>query len=129
MSASVNILLIDDNIKTHDMFSFALNDLKINYSCRFAQNVEQAMNIMHRKPADYIFVDVNMRALNGFNTIKKFVTTPFITTPSIFIYTDQPENELCKKAIKLGVLKALKKKTEIFELIQDLKNILFKNNQ
>ena len=111
------------------MFGFALNDLNINYSCRFAQNVEQAMAIMRMQPADYIFVDVNMRALNGFNTIKKFITTSFINKPSIFIYTDQPENELCRKAMKLGILKALKKKTEIFELIQDLKNILFKSGQ
>lgn len=111
------------------MFGFALNDLKINYACRFAKNVEQALTIMYRQPADFIFVDVNMPALTGFNTIKKIIATRFINNPSIFIYTDQPENDLCKKAMKLGVLKALKKKDEIFELIQDLKGILFKNNQ
>ena len=62
MTKPLDILLIDDSVKTQDMFGFALNDLQINYSCRFARNVEQAVNSLRLQPADYIFVDVNMPA-------------------------------------------------------------------
>lgn len=80
-------------------------------------------------PADYIFIDINMPSLNGFITLKKLFTAQFINTSSIVIYTDQTENALCKKARQLGVIACLPKKKEIFLLIQDLKNILFKNNE
>ena len=83
--------------------------------------------MLRLQPADYIFVDINMPALNGFSTLKKLVSAQFINTSSIIIYTEQVEKVLYKKARQLGILASLQKKTEIFQLIQDLRNILFKN--
>lgn len=120
-------MLIDDSQKSQDLFGFALNDLQIDYCCRFARNVNQAFNILRLQPSDYIFIDINMPSINGFTTLKKLVTARFINKSAIIIYTDQLENALCKKARQLGILTGLQKKTEIFQLIQDLKNILFKN--
>ncbi len=111
------------------MFGFALNDLQINYSCRFAQNLDQAINSLRLMPADFIFVDVNMPALNSFHTIKRIIKARFIHDATVIIYTDHNESELCKRAMKLGVMLALKKKNEIFELIADLKNILFRHDK
>lgn len=128
MIKPLNILLIDDSVKTQDMFGFALNDLQINYACRFAQNVDQAINSLRLKPADFIFVDVNMPALNSFRTLKRIIKARFINDATVVIYTDHNESEICKRAMKLGVMLALKKKNEIFELIADLKNILLQNN-
>lgn len=128
MIKPLNILLIDDSVKTQDMFGFALNNLQINYACRFAQNVDQAINSLRLKPADFIFVDVNMPALNSFRTLKRIIKARFINDATVVIYTDHNESEICKRAMKLGVMLALKKKNEIFELIADLKNILLQNN-
>jgi len=128
MNKPVNILLIDDSSKSQDLFGFALNDLQINYCCRFARNVNQAFNMLRLQPADYIFVDINMPALNGFSTLKKLVSAQFINKSSIIIYTEQLENALCKKAMQLGILASLQKKMEIFQLIQALKRILLKND-
>ena len=129
MNKPINILLIDDNHRSQDLFGFALNDLDINYCCRFAKSINQAFNMLRLQPADYIFIDINMPTLNGFSTLKKLVTTQFIKMSSIVIYSEQLENALCKKAMQLGIRAGLQKKTEVFQLIQDLKKILFKNDK
>jgi DNA-binding NtrC family response regulator len=127
MNEPIEILLIDDNVRYHDIFGFALNDLKINYLCHFVKSIEEAISILHNQRTDYIFIDVNMPALQGFKFLKKLKRIQSANKIPIVIYSEHPDNDLCKKAMKLGVLTAIKKTREIFELINELKTILFKN--
>jgi DNA-binding NtrC family response regulator len=127
MNEPIEILLIDDNVRSYDIFGFALNDLKINYLCRFAKSVEEAINILNNQRTDYIFIDVNMPVLQGFKFLKKLKYIQSANKVPIVIYSEHPDNDLCKKAMKHGVLSAIKKTREIFELINELKTILFKD--
>jgi DNA-binding NarL/FixJ family response regulator len=81
--------------------------------------------MLRLQSADYIFIDINTPALHGFSTLKKLVSTQ-LNRSAFVIYTEQIENALCKKAMELGIQLSLQKRTEIFQLIQDLKNILLK---
>lgn len=75
-----NILVVDDNIDTHTLLKYYLDD-RFNLSSVF--NGIEAVNIVNKIEFDVILMDINMPEMNGIEASKiihnKFPNIPIIS--------------------------------------------------
>lgn len=85
------ILLIDDDIDDTELFADALEMTGEDTNFLHFDNGQETYNyLLSRKEQpmpDYIFIDINMPVLNGWQVIEKIRTEEMLRTLSIFMYS------------------------------------------
>ena len=117
------ILLIDDDPDEFDFFLNALHKLPGLFECGHATNADEAIIQLHEKAADYIFMDMNMPAVNGLECTAKIKKTDGISDIPVFIYTTGYDETLKKKAIQTGASGCVRKPSQPALLVAMLKNL------
>jgi CheY-like chemotaxis protein len=121
MKNNRQVLVIDDDKDDQTFLLEALNELYPSLECNTVNNGKEALEFIERNPPPpaYIFLDLNMPLLNGFEFLKDFKKNKANSETKIFIYSTSShpkDKEITKKLgaagyiIKMSDQKMLKSK-------------------
>jgi CheY-like chemotaxis protein len=120
------ILLIDDDLEEHDIFSDAISKLDKSIECISATNCKDGfakLNASRGLPR-YIFLDLNMPGSYGKFCLDQLKKHPVYTNIPVFIYTTS-SREIDKKETKdLGAQLFITKPGTMNELKQILSYVI-----
>ncbi|MBV4359090.1 response regulator [Pinibacter aurantiacus] len=87
----LTFLYIDDDQEDQEFFSMAIEQLGKPATVFFAESGRNALNLLstglHAIP-DFIFLDLNMPLMNGYQTLEALAQLPALHATNIIIYSD-----------------------------------------
>jgi CheY-like chemotaxis protein len=120
-----NILLIDDDADELGIFLDALDQLPdSSFTCCYARDARQAMDIVHHHVPGFIFLDFNIPQINGLELLAEMKRIPDLSDARIFIYSNHINEEVNRKAKTLGASGCIQKTHTIETLVAEL-NVIF----
>jgi len=124
-----HILLVDDDRDELNIFVEALNHTGINYKITWAHDGAQALSQLQYLTPDFVFLDMNMPGLDGFDTLRRIVQQPRPAPLKVVMYSNGMTPETSAKAMLLGASYCIKKTDTIAALTDILHNILEETGQ
>jgi len=118
-----NILLIDDDDDELEIFTAALEDLKISYNCSLARNAQQALVMLDNSVPDLIFLDVNMPGKGGIKCLEDIRERDALKKVPVIIYTTCHDEYGGKNAMMSGAAAYVRKPSSIKALTGILKQV------
>jgi DNA-binding NtrC family response regulator len=119
-----NILLIDDDDDELEIFTAALEDLRISYNCSLARNAQQAMIMFDNSIPDLIFLDVNMPGKGGMKCLRDIRERDSLKKVPVIIYTTCHDEHGVKNAMTSGAAAYVRKPSSIKSLAGVLEQVL-----
>ena len=126
----MRVIYIDDDSDDREFFCDAVKIVDTNISCTTFDNSEEGITFLNREDilADFIFVDINMPRLNGYEAVREIRSIARLNKVPIIMLTTSISSfdraEFDKQAIKI-----LKKPNRMEDLVQSIKNILSQYGQ
>jgi DNA-binding response OmpR family regulator len=120
------VLVIDDDKDDQLFLREAINDLFPNMECISVNNGKDALKFIDENPPppSYIFVDLNMPILNGFEFIKEFKKEWGNNQTSVFVYSTSSSPRDREKAKSLGADDYIVKFSNMHSLKTKLKDVI-----
>src|SRR3954471_22769919 len=117
------ILLIDDDEDELEIFSEALEEIKMPMSCIQSRSAMAAMSLLDYLVPDCIFLDLNMPGMNGLVCLEEIKKIKSLSDVPVILYSNWITEETSKKAIGAGAAGCIKKPNEISSLAETLEQI------
>jgi CheY-like chemotaxis protein len=126
MLAANSIMIIDDDADDRMIFSESVNRVNSNLICHEASNAMEGFNKLLGldKLPDYVFVDVNMPNMSGFELLAKIRKTTVLDKLKVIIYTTSNQKSAIETARDLGANGFLTKPDEMELLLNYLQKLL-----
>ena len=121
------VLVIDDDSDDQLFLREAINDLFPNLECISINNGKDALKFIEENPPppSYIFLDLNMPYLNGFEFLKEFKKKKGENNQTnIYIYSTSSNPRDKEKAKSLGAEDYIVKFSNLNSLKVKLKNVI-----
>ncbi|HTB25858.1 MAG TPA: response regulator [Puia sp.] len=120
------VLVIDDDKDDQQFLHKAIHDLFPNMECISLNNGKEALKFIEENPPppSYIFLDLNMPYLNGFEFLKEFKKEKGNSETSVYIYSTSSNPRDKEKAKSLGADDYIVKFTDLTSLKARLKNVI-----
>jgi DNA-binding response OmpR family regulator len=120
------VLVIDDDKDDQQFLHKAIHDLFPNMECISLSNGKEALKFIEENPPppSYIFLDLNMPYLNGFEFLKEFKKEKGNSETSVYIYSTSSNPRDKEKAKSLGADDYIVKFTDLTSLKARLKNVI-----
>jgi DNA-binding NarL/FixJ family response regulator len=119
-----HFFLIDDDEDELEIFMEALSKLHVHCKCTYAQNAEQALEILNYLKPDVVFVDINMPKINGFECVKKIRAKDGHAETRIVMYSNGVNDVSIEEAHKWGATSCVRKTNSIADLVLAMREIL-----
>jgi DNA-binding NtrC family response regulator len=120
MVSGNSILIIDDEPKLRYSLSMIL--VKAGFSVTEANGAQEALDALHKKPFDLVFLDLNMPGMGGMQLLPEILHLyPGIP---VIILTGNGSLETAEKAINWGVRGYLLKPMSPFEIIDRVSKVI-----
>ena len=120
MRKNNRVLLVDDDMDDQQFLREAINDLFPNLECIAINSGKEALRFIEENPPPprYIFLDLNMPYVNGFEFLKEFKSETAIAKQP-FIYTGTSSNPTDQeKARILGADDYIVKYSDSFDALK-----------
>lgn len=126
MKINNRVLLVDDDKDDQIFLKEALNDLFPNLECIALTNGKAALEFIESNPPppSYIFLDLNMPLVNGFEFLKEFKKEYGGSETTIYIYSTSSNAKDREKAKILGADDYITKFADLDLLKAKLKNMI-----
>ena len=121
------ILLIDDDEDEMYFFTEALNEANCSFACLYANSVEEGLKMLNNKLPDYVFLDINMPKINGFEALSRIRNLEHTRHVSVILYSTAISEEVVKKGLAKGATACMRKTGSIESLAESLKILLDQN--
>jgi len=118
------ILLIDDDLDEQFFFTEALKEINTSAKFFFANSAKEGLNLIKFLLPDFVFIDINMPAINGLECLDLIADEKGSLQPSIIIYSTTIDKDIRNNAIKKGATACIQKQNSIHELAKLLKMFL-----
>lgn len=127
MKSQQRILVVDDDKDDQSFLLEAIKELFPSFVCDFADNGKEALDHINNNPPppDYIFLDLNMPLVNGYEFLKEFKKEKYNSIHSkIIVYStsSHPQDKAITK--DLGATDYVTKLSDFGKLKLMLKDIL-----
>jgi len=117
------ILLIDDDKDELEIFSEALDEIKVQMSCIQSTSATAALSLLNYLVPDCIFLDIKMPGMNGFECLEEIKKIESLSDVPVILYSNWVTEETSEKAIEAGAAACIKKPDEINALAKVLEGI------
>jgi PleD family two-component response regulator len=118
------VLLIDDDEDEEHIFKEALKKLHSSYKCMYIQDAEHGLKSLNWLLPDYIFVDINMPKIDGFECLLQIKKLKKLKNVPVILYSTGANSSVKTKALELGAADCIAKTNSITSLAEKLYNIL-----
>jgi len=122
-----HILFIDDDKDELSIFLDALKEVRVEdgFKCTYAGNAGHAFIMLQYLKPDVIFVDLNMRGLNGLEFLADFNQHDYRSDRHIriFLYSNMLTDTVKERAMALGACGCVNKRNNTAELVAELESI------
>jgi CheY-like chemotaxis protein len=104
MKTSKTCLLIDDDADDQEFFLHALTQIASDTFCIAASGANTAMSLLkqNKYQPDYIFLDLNLPEMNGFEFLELIKKDPDFKNIPVIIYSTSSLSNQKEKGISLG---------------------------
>jgi CheY-like chemotaxis protein len=123
----MNILLVDDDEDDRMVFTSALESLDTEIQYETAKDGSEGLELINNKLLffpDYIFLDLNMPGMTGFQLLEQLKKTSVVRTIPVIIYTTSNNQRDIDTAFRLGAYGFVCKPTKFNDLQEILRQIL-----
>jgi CheY-like chemotaxis protein len=126
MKSVITVMMIDDDTEDQEIFLEAVNDLDPSIVCVQPSSAALALNLMleDNYNPDYIFVDLNMPVMDGFEFLTELKTHQLLTHIPVIVYTTSSETRHKEKAKQLGAALFMTKPVNFNLLKTELASVL-----
>ena len=126
ISSNMNkqILLIDDDEDELYFFTEALRETAHLFTCVGARSVEEGMRVLIHTRPEFIFLDINMPRINGFEGLKLIKKLDAIRSIPVILYSTAVTEEVTEKGILQGATACMQKTGSIATLARNLQKFL-----
>ncbi|MCD9015878.1 response regulator [Parachryseolinea silvisoli] len=123
--------LIDDDIDEQDIFEMALTELNNGVQLIYGNDSRTAVKKLKRENfiPDYIFIDINMPQLNGWECLQEIRKIPHLAHIPIAIYSTSIPPDHKARAGDAHVTAFIRKQPNIPDLIAVLRDFFHTHNQ
>jgi CheY-like chemotaxis protein len=123
------VLLVDDDRDDQMFLRGAIYDLFPNMECISLNNGREALEFIEKNPPPplYIFLDLNMPFLNGFEFLKEFKKEKGNNETSVYVYSTSSNPKDQQKAKSLGADDYIVKYSDLNSLKVRLKKVIQKS--
>ncbi len=122
------ILLADDDFDDAEIFSEALQKVKEPIEFLHFETGQAAFDFLISAEAEklphYIFLDINMPVLNGWQTLSKIKKHDDLNAIPVIMYTTSSSSNEKNVAIDLGAQAFITKPTDIGDLVKRLRDVI-----
>ena len=118
------ILLIDDDDDELYFFTEALTETRCPYQCVSARSVEEGMRMLDHTRPEFIFLDINMPRINGFEGLALIRKLEAIRDIPVILYSTAITEEVIKRGSLQGATACMQKTGSITTLAENLKRFL-----
>ena len=118
--------MIDDDFEDQEIFSDVLRDIDPGIQCILYSEAAEALEVLRQGDCspDWIFVDLNMPVMNGFEFLEEVKKTSLLRNIPVVIYTTSNENSQKAKARELGASSFITKPSDLTLLKSRLLDLL-----
>lgn len=97
-------LLVDDDPDDQEVFLTALGDVSSNAVCLVAADGNRALELLHNKDTipDYIFLDLNMPRMNGFEFLAAMKKSKLLKKIPVIVYSTTTQTSQIELVKDLG---------------------------
>jgi CheY-like chemotaxis protein len=120
------VMLLDDDQDDQLFLMEAINELFPNLECISISNGQAALDFIQKNPPppQYIFLDLNMPYMNGFEFLKEFKKDRDSSQTTIYIYSTSSNSKDKERAKSLGAKDYITKFADINLLKTKLKSVI-----
>ena len=118
------ILLIDDDVDEHELFQAALETVGNQWTFLSATGAGEAMSILERVTPDFIFLDINMPAKNGFACLADIKRLDHCRSVPVEMYSTSNAEVDRKMALAMGACGYIQKTGSFQQLCRSVKEAL-----
>ncbi len=118
MQQNQTILLVDDDVDDHEFFGLALGKISNSITLLKAENGKAALELLENTQPlpDYIFLDLNMPAIDGKQFLKLIKKHPKFVELNVVMYTTSANEDDIKETLALGAKHFLTKPDTIDDI-------------
>ena len=121
---TTKILLIDDDEDELWIFTEALKEIDDSIDCLSAISAEQGLKLLHQSLPDFIFLDMNMPVLNGFQLLEVIKRDNRLKEIPVIMYSTGITETFATAAMSKGAFGCIKKENTIDDLAIKLKRFV-----
>ena len=97
------VLYVDDDLDDQELFTLVLNEYYPNMKCLLARDGIEALKVLSTEDLpDYIFIDVNMPRMDGYELLTELQSKPNYASARIYILSTSILPEFIGKFINKG---------------------------
>lgn len=120
------LVLIDDDLDDHEIFSIALQEADPSATCTYFVSAKEALDTLEtlQPVPDYIFLDLNMPGVGGIQFLESLKQKNQISHIPVIVYSTSILPQHRKHITELGAFDFFIKPSSHSELIRVLKKII-----
>ena len=129
MKTVKTVFMIDDDVEDQEIFAETIFSIDPLIKCIVPIDGRQAIGSLLIKGAilpDFIFVDLNMPNMNGYEFLKEIKDQEHLNHIPVVVYTTSSDSKDREKAKRLGAHSFITKPSALLELRRELATILLK---
>jgi CheY-like chemotaxis protein len=123
----LSCLVIDDDLDDQEIFRMALERVDPKIRCLFANDGVRGLERLYVDASfipDFIFVDINMPRINGFECINEIRKISWLKEVPVYVYSTSLNPAVIEQCRKLGAKDCVQKFAEINDLSGYLEKLL-----
>lgn len=123
MNPIIYCYLIDDDRDEQEIFSMALESLRVNVKCNFASSGNEAIEKLKSDQTflpDFIFMDLNMPRMNGRQCLAEIKKIAHLREVPVIVYSTSSHNTDRTDLLQMGASAYIAKPSSIPALMTEL---------
>jgi len=125
MPTTLTLLIVDDDEDDKEMLKEVITEICEEVTCITVSNGQEAIQLLKKEDIrpDYIFLDLNMPRLNGFQCLKQLKNNAALSAIPVVIYTTSNTKEDKEQTINSGAAYFITKPTSSEDLKKELQHV------
>jgi CheY-like chemotaxis protein len=125
MKVEKRVLLIDDDLDDRTLFCEALAEFFPNFNCETVEDGVKCVELLsQQKSYDYIFLDLNLPKMDGFQVLQYLRDNNLAPGARIVVLSSTSRQSDIDRCFQLGVSSFFTKPSTYFKLVETIKEAL-----